>query len=228
MSVWIYGWYQTQTRGFPEQRHAFSHCVARSFNKTKILYREQIKIMAGIKTAMHLKTFKVSYLMAGAVEIPAYVIACIGMDRLGRRNTLIPFLISSAVTCALLMLIPQVSDLHRDTYWEIHSTYRILFCSVRGSDPPSDAASQMQFSHEELQVHVGFEWLCHFNWPWKDQNAFSNLVETNRSHFLFLYLPAQLISVLCSLMLLYEGAETLKTGASNIRPGGSMRPVQGS
>ncbi|KAL8186397.1 UNVERIFIED_CONTAM: hypothetical protein K2H54_069649 [Gekko kuhli] len=45
--------------------------------------------------------------LIGAVEIPAYVIACIGMDRLGRRNTLIPFLISSAVTCALLMLIPQ-------------------------------------------------------------------------------------------------------------------------
>ncbi|XP_060094229.1 solute carrier family 22 member 16 [Heteronotia binoei] len=45
--------------------------------------------------------------LIGAVEIPAYIIACIGMDRVGRRNTLIPFLISSAVTCALLMLIPQ-------------------------------------------------------------------------------------------------------------------------
>ncbi|XP_048348743.1 solute carrier family 22 member 16 isoform X4 [Sphaerodactylus townsendi] len=45
--------------------------------------------------------------LIGAVEIPAYIIACIGMDRLGRRNTLIPFLISSAAICALLMLIPQ-------------------------------------------------------------------------------------------------------------------------
>lgn len=69
--------------------------------------------------------------MAGAVEIPAYVIACIGMDRLGRRNMLIPSLILSAVTCGLLMLIPQVSDLHLDTYRGIHSRYPILFCSCK-------------------------------------------------------------------------------------------------
>lgn len=53
-------------------------------------------------------------LMAGAVELPAYVIACIGMDKLGRRNTLIPSLISSAVICAVVMLIPQVSGSHLD------------------------------------------------------------------------------------------------------------------
>ncbi|XP_065257488.1 solute carrier family 22 member 16 [Emys orbicularis] len=45
--------------------------------------------------------------LIGAVELPAYVVACIGMDKLGRRNTLTPFLISSAVICALIMLIPQ-------------------------------------------------------------------------------------------------------------------------
>nr|XP_020657017.1 solute carrier family 22 member 16 isoform X1 [Pogona vitticeps] len=45
--------------------------------------------------------------LIGAVELPAYIIACIGMDKLGRRNTLIPFLISSAVICAVVMLIPQ-------------------------------------------------------------------------------------------------------------------------
>ncbi|XP_042336381.1 solute carrier family 22 member 16 isoform X2 [Sceloporus undulatus] len=45
--------------------------------------------------------------LIGVVELPAYVIACIGMEKLGRRNTLIPFLISSAVICAVVMLIPQ-------------------------------------------------------------------------------------------------------------------------
>ncbi|XP_053159118.1 solute carrier family 22 member 16 isoform X3 [Hemicordylus capensis] len=46
--------------------------------------------------------------LIGAVELPAYVFACIGMEKLGRRNTLIPFLLLSAVICALVMLIPQV------------------------------------------------------------------------------------------------------------------------
>ncbi|XP_028902750.1 solute carrier family 22 member 16 isoform X1 [Ornithorhynchus anatinus] len=45
--------------------------------------------------------------LIGAVELPAYIIACIGMDKLGRRNTLIPFLILSALICFLIMLIPQ-------------------------------------------------------------------------------------------------------------------------
>nr|XP_060609151.1 solute carrier family 22 member 16 [Anolis sagrei ordinatus] len=45
--------------------------------------------------------------LIGAVELPAYVIACIGMEKLGRRNTLIPFLILSAVICGVVMLIPQ-------------------------------------------------------------------------------------------------------------------------
>ncbi|XP_072499140.1 solute carrier family 22 member 16 [Notamacropus eugenii] len=45
--------------------------------------------------------------LIGAVELPAYVIACIGMDKLGRRNTLTPFLIASALICAMIMLIPD-------------------------------------------------------------------------------------------------------------------------
>ncbi|MEE6476014.1 hypothetical protein FKM82_010942 [Ascaphus truei] len=45
--------------------------------------------------------------LTGAVEIPSYVVACIGMDKLGRRNTLAPFLILSAVICGMIMLIPQ-------------------------------------------------------------------------------------------------------------------------
>ncbi|KAM7119372.1 solute carrier family 22 member 16-like isoform 2-T2 [Ciconia maguari] len=45
--------------------------------------------------------------LIGAVELPCYIIACIGMDKLGRRNTLIPFLILSALICVLIMFIPQ-------------------------------------------------------------------------------------------------------------------------
>ncbi|XP_043861338.1 solute carrier family 22 member 16 [Dromiciops gliroides] len=45
--------------------------------------------------------------LIGAVELPAYAFACIGMDRVGRRNTLTPFLIASALICAMIMLIPQ-------------------------------------------------------------------------------------------------------------------------
>ncbi|XP_074043452.1 solute carrier family 22 member 16-like [Macrotis lagotis] len=45
--------------------------------------------------------------LIGAVELPAYVIACVGMDKVGRRNTLIPFLIASSLICAMIMLIPQ-------------------------------------------------------------------------------------------------------------------------
>ncbi|XP_053316017.1 solute carrier family 22 member 16 isoform X2 [Spea bombifrons] len=45
--------------------------------------------------------------LSGAVEIPSYIIACLGMDKLGRRNTLAPFLILSAIICGVIMLIPQ-------------------------------------------------------------------------------------------------------------------------
>uniref|UniRef100_A0A8C0AVA9 Solute carrier family 22 member 16 n=1 Tax=Buteo japonicus TaxID=224669 RepID=A0A8C0AVA9_9AVES len=45
--------------------------------------------------------------LIGAVELPCYIIACIGMDKLGRRNTLIPFLILSALICVLIMFLPQ-------------------------------------------------------------------------------------------------------------------------
>ncbi|XP_030304144.1 solute carrier family 22 member 16 isoform X2 [Calypte anna] len=45
--------------------------------------------------------------LIGAVELPCYIIACIAMDKLGRRNTLIPFLILSALICVLIMFIPQ-------------------------------------------------------------------------------------------------------------------------
>uniref|UniRef100_F6TSC3 Solute carrier family 22 member 16 n=1 Tax=Xenopus tropicalis TaxID=8364 RepID=F6TSC3_XENTR len=45
--------------------------------------------------------------LTSAVEIPSYIVACFGMDKIGRRNTLAPFLILSAVICGIIMLIPQ-------------------------------------------------------------------------------------------------------------------------
>ncbi|XP_030055071.1 solute carrier family 22 member 16 isoform X2 [Microcaecilia unicolor] len=45
--------------------------------------------------------------LSGAVELPSYIVACLGMDRLGRRNTLAPFLLLSAVICGIIMVIPQ-------------------------------------------------------------------------------------------------------------------------
>lgn len=45
--------------------------------------------------------------LSGAVEIPSYIVCCISMDKLGRRNTLAPFLLLSTVICAAIMLIPE-------------------------------------------------------------------------------------------------------------------------
>ncbi|KAM9234504.1 solute carrier family 22 member 16 [Dugong dugon] len=45
--------------------------------------------------------------LMGAVELPAYVFTCIGMDKVGRRNILIFSLIASALICVAVMVIPQ-------------------------------------------------------------------------------------------------------------------------
>ncbi|GCC28191.1 hypothetical protein chiPu_0006619 [Chiloscyllium punctatum] len=45
--------------------------------------------------------------LAGAVEIPSYIVACFVMDRLGRRNTLAPSLFLTGVACFLSMVTPQ-------------------------------------------------------------------------------------------------------------------------
>lgn len=47
--------------------------------------------------------------MTGAVEIPAYIFICWGMDRIGRRNILAFSLISGALLCGVVMVIPKVS-----------------------------------------------------------------------------------------------------------------------
>ncbi|XP_045654431.1 solute carrier family 22 member 16 isoform X4 [Ursus americanus] len=43
----------------------------------------------------------------GAVEIPAYIFICWGMDRIGRRNILAFSLISGALLCGVVMVIPK-------------------------------------------------------------------------------------------------------------------------
>lgn len=48
--------------------------------------------------------------MTGAVEIPAYTFVCLGMDILGRRTVLAFSLLSGAVSCGVIMLIPRVSS----------------------------------------------------------------------------------------------------------------------
>ncbi|XP_037699481.1 solute carrier family 22 member 16 [Choloepus didactylus] len=45
--------------------------------------------------------------LMGAVELPAYIFVCIGMDKVGRRNVLAFSLMLSAVICAVIMGIPQ-------------------------------------------------------------------------------------------------------------------------
>ncbi|XP_044147569.1 solute carrier family 22 member 16 isoform X1 [Bufo gargarizans] len=45
--------------------------------------------------------------LAGAVEIPSYIVCCFCMDKLGRRNTLAPFLLLSTVICIVIMVIPE-------------------------------------------------------------------------------------------------------------------------
>nr|KAF6508025.1 solute carrier family 22 member 16 [Rousettus aegyptiacus] len=54
---------------------------------------------------------------AGAVEIPAYIFVCLGMDIFGRRNILVFSLLSSAFFSGMVMVIP------RDRYiWTVVAT----------------------------------------------------------------------------------------------------------
>ncbi|XP_004406787.1 PREDICTED: solute carrier family 22 member 16 [Odobenus rosmarus divergens] len=45
--------------------------------------------------------------LMGAVEIPAYVFICWGMDSIGRRNVLVFSLISGGLLCGVVMVIPK-------------------------------------------------------------------------------------------------------------------------
>ncbi|KAG9282511.1 solute carrier family 22 member 16 [Astyanax mexicanus] len=49
----------------------------------------------------------VNLFLAGAVELPSYLIGCFAMDRVGRRKTCAPALLLSGVACMLIIAVPQ-------------------------------------------------------------------------------------------------------------------------
>lgn len=48
------------------------------------------------------------WFLAGAIELPSYLIGCFAMDRLGRKMTCAPALLLSGVACMLIIAVPQV------------------------------------------------------------------------------------------------------------------------
>lgn len=67
------------------------------------------------------------------MELPCYIIACVAMDKLGRRNTLIPFLILSALICVLIMFIPQVSHV----WLEVFLWQKLILKALKLVDAPA-------------------------------------------------------------------------------------------
>nr|XP_012608731.1 solute carrier family 22 member 16 isoform X2 [Microcebus murinus] len=51
--------------------------------------------------------------LLGAVEIPAYIFVCIGMNRVGRKAVLAFSLFFSALSCGVIMVIPQSFQMRR-------------------------------------------------------------------------------------------------------------------
>ncbi|KAK3506862.1 hypothetical protein QTP70_030152, partial [Hemibagrus guttatus] len=49
----------------------------------------------------------INLFLAGAVELPSYLIGCIAMDRVGRKMTCAPALLLSGVACMLIIAVPQ-------------------------------------------------------------------------------------------------------------------------
>ncbi|KAJ8409747.1 hypothetical protein AAFF_G00218060 [Aldrovandia affinis] len=49
----------------------------------------------------------INLFLAGAVEIPSYLIGCYAMDRVGRKKTCAPALLLSGVACVLIIVIPK-------------------------------------------------------------------------------------------------------------------------
>ncbi|XP_066533358.1 solute carrier family 22 member 16 [Hoplias malabaricus] len=49
----------------------------------------------------------VNLFLAGAVELPSYLIGCFMMDRVGRKRTCAPALLLSGVACMLIIAVPQ-------------------------------------------------------------------------------------------------------------------------
>ncbi|KAK2846072.1 hypothetical protein Q7C36_010926 [Tachysurus vachellii] len=49
----------------------------------------------------------INLFLAGAVELPSYLIGCFAMDRVGRKMTCAPSLLLSGVACMLIIAVPQ-------------------------------------------------------------------------------------------------------------------------
>ncbi|XP_028996381.1 solute carrier family 22 member 16 isoform X2 [Betta splendens] len=49
--------------------------------------------------------------IAGAVELPSYLIGCIAMDRIGRKMTCGPALLLAGVACMLIIVVPADADI---------------------------------------------------------------------------------------------------------------------
>ncbi|KAG7331674.1 hypothetical protein KOW79_005643 [Hemibagrus wyckioides] len=49
----------------------------------------------------------INLFLAGAVELPSYLIGCIAMDRVGRKMTCAPALMLGGVACMLIIAVPQ-------------------------------------------------------------------------------------------------------------------------
>ncbi|KAK5880139.1 hypothetical protein CesoFtcFv8_023195 [Champsocephalus esox] len=48
--------------------------------------------------------------LAGAVEIPSYLVGCFAMDRIGRKKTCAPALLLAGVACMLIIVVPADID----------------------------------------------------------------------------------------------------------------------
>ncbi|XP_062858536.1 solute carrier family 22 member 16 [Trichomycterus rosablanca] len=53
----------------------------------------------------------INLFLAGAVELPSYLIGCYAMDRVGRKLTCAPALLLSGVACMLIIAVPQDSEI---------------------------------------------------------------------------------------------------------------------
>ncbi|XP_061562923.1 solute carrier family 22 member 16 [Cololabis saira] len=49
----------------------------------------------------------VNLFLAGAVEVPSYLVGCFAMDRIGRKKTCAPALILAGVACMLVIVVPS-------------------------------------------------------------------------------------------------------------------------
>ncbi|XP_056620977.1 solute carrier family 22 member 16 [Triplophysa dalaica] len=52
----------------------------------------------------------INLFLAGAVEVPSYLIGCYAMDRVGRKKTCAPALVLSGAACMLSIMVPQDSE----------------------------------------------------------------------------------------------------------------------